>query len=153
MLLVRFFCFEHRIVFFLWVMFPIVLFSIHFLRSCFCGHLCGVCDGFAISLFCMHIQTHTTYITVAFGMRNSVSACTIWPSHNSAHLHVAWLLGGIFALFQPLLDKEAFNCVFNEPEQENSYQELHWERGTAQPPVLQCRKAKWGGGTKGLLIK
>jgi len=45
-------------------------------------------DGFAVSLFCMHIQTHTTYVTVAFGRRISVSAPTIWPSHNSAHLHV-----------------------------------------------------------------
>lgn len=71
-----------------------------------------------MSLFHMHIQTHTTCVTVAFGMRISVSACTIWPSHNSAHLHVVWLLGGIFALFQLSLDKEAFNCVFSAPEQE-----------------------------------
>lgn len=94
--------------------------SIHFLKSCFCGHLWGVCDEFAISLLCMHMQTHTTYITVAFGMRISVSACTIWPSHNSAYLHELWLLGGIFALFQLWPDKEAFNCVFNEPEQETA---------------------------------
>lgn len=99
-------------------------------------------------LFFACTYTHTTYITVAFGMRNSVSACTIWPSCSSAHLYVVWLLGGIFALFQPSLDKEAFNCVFNEPEQETATKSFTGKGGLPSPQDCNVEKQSEEGGPK-----
>lgn len=96
----------------------------------------------------MHIQTHTTYIAVAFGMKNSVGACTIWPRHNGAHLHVVWLLGGIVALFQLSLDKESFNCVFNEPEQETATKSFTGKGGLPSPQYCNVEKQSEEGGPK-----
>lgn len=142
--IVRLFYFDHAICLFFWVLFPsrAVLHSImlRFLLWSSLRHLplCAFAIVLQFYIFCMHIQTHTTYITVAFGTRISVSACTIWLSHNSAHFHVVWLLGGIFALFQLSLNKEAFNCVFNEPEQKTATILKSFTRKVQLPNPLYC---------------